>query len=105
MDKHRLHIVPKHYLYGPRKLNIVLTQLQCPAPFLNNELYRVNIISNSSCQYEATFLKLTSSNGLSIWISLLHCSIILLLAIPGPYHTYSEGCVIHWHTHRHRQDN
>ena len=26
LDQHRLHIVPKHYLYGPRKLNIVLTQ-------------------------------------------------------------------------------
>ena len=26
LDQHRLHIVPKHYLYDPGKLNIVLTQ-------------------------------------------------------------------------------
>ena len=109
MDQDRLHIVPKHYLYGPRKLNIVLTQLRCSAPFLNNELYRVNIIPNSSCQCGAAFWKLTSSNVLSIWISLLNCAIILigyfllLLAIPRPYHTYSYDCVISWPPPGHRK--
>ena len=39
LDQHRPHIVPKHYLYGPRKLNIVLTQLRCSASFLYNRLY------------------------------------------------------------------
>jgi hypothetical protein len=27
--------IPRHYSYGPRKLNIILTQLRCNASFLN----------------------------------------------------------------------
>ena len=27
--------IPRHYYYGPRKLNIILTQLRCNASFLN----------------------------------------------------------------------
>jgi hypothetical protein len=41
--------IPKYYSYGPRKLNIVLTQLRCSATFLNYDLFKVNIISNPSC--------------------------------------------------------
>lgn len=41
--------IPKHYSFGPRKLNIILTQLRCSASFLNYDLYRVNIISDPSC--------------------------------------------------------
>ena len=37
------------YLYGPRKLNIILTQLRCSASFLNNDLFRANIIDDPSC--------------------------------------------------------
>ena len=55
MDQHRLHIVPKHYLYDPRKLNIVVTQLRCSVSSLNNDSYRVNIISNPSCQCGVDF--------------------------------------------------
>ena len=42
--------VPKHYEYGHRKLNIVLTQLRCSASTLNYDLYRVNILSDPSCR-------------------------------------------------------
>ena len=35
--------VPKHYEIGPRKLNIILTQLRCFASFLNYDLFQVNI--------------------------------------------------------------
>jgi hypothetical protein len=38
--------IPKYYSYGPRKLNIVLTQFRCSATFLNYDLLKVNIISN-----------------------------------------------------------
>jgi hypothetical protein len=30
--------IPRHYYYGPRKLNIILTQLRCNASFLNYDL-------------------------------------------------------------------
>ena len=42
--------VPKHYEIGPRKLNIILTQLRCFASFLNYDLFQVNIVSNPSCR-------------------------------------------------------
>ena len=47
--------VPKHFLYGPRKLNIhvILTQLRCSASFLNNDLFGSNIIQSSTCQCDA----------------------------------------------------
>jgi hypothetical protein len=32
--------VPKLYYYGPRKLNVILTQLRCTASFLNHDLYK-----------------------------------------------------------------
>ena len=41
--------IPKYYSHGPRKLNIVLTQFRCSATFLNYDLFKVNIISNPSC--------------------------------------------------------
>ena len=40
--------VPKHYEIGPRKLNIILTQLRCFASFLNYDLFQVNIVSDTS---------------------------------------------------------
>ena len=39
----------RHYYYGPRKLNIILTQLRCNASFLNYGLCKVKILSNASC--------------------------------------------------------
>ena len=42
--------VPKHYEIGPRKLNIILTQLRCFASFLNYDLFQVNIVSDPSCR-------------------------------------------------------
>ena len=41
--------IPRHYSYGPRKLNIILTQLRCNASFQNYNLCKVNILSNASC--------------------------------------------------------
>ena len=37
--------IPRHYSYGPRKLNIILTQLRCNASFLNYDLCKVKILS------------------------------------------------------------
>ena len=48
-DKTENHAVPKHYFYGPRKLNIILTQLRSSASFLNYDLFRVGIVSDPSC--------------------------------------------------------
>ena len=42
--------VPTYYSTGPRRLNVLLTQLRCNASFLNWDLSRVNIINDSSCQ-------------------------------------------------------
>ena len=44
--------VPKHYEIGPRKLNIILTQLRYFASFLKYDLFQVNIpvVSNPSCR-------------------------------------------------------
>jgi hypothetical protein len=32
--------VPKLYYYGPRKLNVILTQIRCTASFLNHDLHK-----------------------------------------------------------------
>jgi hypothetical protein len=36
-------------MYGPRKLNVILTQLQCSASFVNNDLFKSNIVSSPNC--------------------------------------------------------
>ena len=41
--------IPHHYIYGPRKLNIIITQLRCSASFLNFDLYKVNIVKSPKC--------------------------------------------------------
>jgi len=41
--------IPRHYSYGPRKLNIIFTQFGCNASFLNYDLCKVKILSNVSC--------------------------------------------------------
>ena len=41
---------PSHFLYGPRKLNIILTQFRCSSSFLNFDLYRANIVLDPTCQ-------------------------------------------------------
>ena len=40
--------VPKHYEFGPRKRNIILTKLRCFTSFLNYDLFQVNIVSDLS---------------------------------------------------------
>jgi hypothetical protein len=46
----KFHSVPKHFFCGPRKLNIILTQLRNSASFLNFDLFRVGIVSDPSCR-------------------------------------------------------
>ena len=41
--------VPKLYYYGPRKINVILTQLRCTASFLNHDLYKVHILFSPAC--------------------------------------------------------
>ena len=46
---HQPKSIPDYYSFGPRKLNVILTQLRCSASFLNYDLNRVNIVPNPSC--------------------------------------------------------
>ena len=39
-NANEINIVPIHFMYGPRKLNVILTQLQCSASFVNNDLFK-----------------------------------------------------------------
>ena len=41
--------VPVYFSYGPRKLNIILPQIRCSASFLNEDLFKVNIVNSPSC--------------------------------------------------------
>jgi hypothetical protein len=50
IDKTANHAIPKHYFYGPRKLNIILTQLRSSASFLDYVLFRVIIVFDPSCR-------------------------------------------------------
>ena len=48
-NANEINIVPKHFMYGPRKLNVILTQLRCSASILNNDLFKSNIVSSPKC--------------------------------------------------------
>jgi hypothetical protein len=41
--------ISKHFYYGPRKLNIILTQLRNSYSFLNYDLSKVNIVNDDAC--------------------------------------------------------
>lgn len=41
--------VPKHFCYGPRKRNVILSQIMCSASFLNYDLFKVNIVASPNC--------------------------------------------------------
>jgi hypothetical protein len=41
--------IPKHFYYGPRKLNIIPTQLRNSYSFLNYDLSKVNIVNDAAC--------------------------------------------------------
>lgn len=49
-NKVNAHRVPLFYTSGPRKINIILTQLRCSASFLNYDLHKVNIIADPYCR-------------------------------------------------------
>jgi hypothetical protein len=48
-NANEINIVPKHFMYNPRKLNVILTQLRCSVCFLNNDLHKSNILSSPGC--------------------------------------------------------
>ena len=48
-NANEINIIPKHFMYCSRKLNVILTQLRCSASFLNNDLYKSNILSSPKC--------------------------------------------------------
>ena len=48
-NANEINIVPKQFLYGQRKLNVTLTQVRCSISFLNNDLYKSNIIYSPNC--------------------------------------------------------
>jgi hypothetical protein len=41
IDETENHAVPKHDLYGPRNINIILIHLRSSTSFLNYDLFRV----------------------------------------------------------------
>ena len=41
--------IPKHFYYGPKNLNIILTQLRNSYSFLNYDLSKVNIVNDAAC--------------------------------------------------------
>ena len=48
-NANEINIFPKHFMYGPRKLNVILIPLRCSTSFLNNDLYKSNILSSPNC--------------------------------------------------------
>ena len=50
IDEIENHAVPKHYLYGSRKMNIILTHIRSSASFLNYDLFRVGVVVDTSCR-------------------------------------------------------
>ena len=50
IDETENHAVPKHYLYGSRKMNIILTHIRSSASFLNYDLFRVGVVADTSCR-------------------------------------------------------
>jgi hypothetical protein len=50
MAHHGIHLHGRHFFCGPRKSNIILTQLRNSASFLNFDLFRVGIVSDPSCR-------------------------------------------------------
>jgi hypothetical protein len=49
--RNEINIVPKHFMYGSRKLNVILTQLRCSTSFLNNDWFKSNIVSSPNCAF------------------------------------------------------
>ena len=54
IDETENHAVPKHDLYGPRQMNIILTHLRSSTSFLNYDLFRVGIVADTSCRCGAS---------------------------------------------------
>ena len=47
IDETENHAVSKHYLYGSRKMNIMLTHLRSSTSFLNYDLFRVGVVADT----------------------------------------------------------
>ncbi len=93
-------------MYGPRKLNVILTQLRCSASFLNNDLYKSNILSSPNCtcgvpREDAFHFFFECSKYIDIGRHLLICvnrfetKIDLALLTRGNQNlTYEDNCLI-----------
>jgi hypothetical protein len=105
-NANEINIVPKHFMYGPRKLNVILTQLRCSAFFLNNDLFKSNIVSSPNCacgvpQEDAFHFFFECSKYTDIRRDLLICvnrfrmKIDLALLTRGNQNlTYEDNCLI-----------
>ena len=65
-------------MYGPRTLNVTLAQLRCSASFLNNDLFKSNIVSSPNCaggvpREDAFHFFFECSKYTDIWRDLLIC--------------------------------
>ena len=95
-------LIPKHFYYGPRKLNIILTQLRISYSFLNYDLSKVNIVNDASCScgapredvYHYFFtcsnyaeIRLTLMNNLN-WVQIIDLN---LLTCGSDILTYEEN--------------
>jgi hypothetical protein len=54
IDETENHAVPKHDLYGPHQMNIILTHLRSSTSFLNYDLFQVGIVADTSCRCGAS---------------------------------------------------
>ena len=105
-NRNEINIVPKHCMYGPPKLNVILTQLLCSASFLNNDLIKSNIVSSPKCvcgvpREDAFHFFFECSKYTDIWRGLLICvnrfrkKIDLALLTRGNQNlTYEDNCLI-----------
>ena len=94
--------IPKHFYYGPRKLNIILTQRRNSYSFLNYDLSKVNIVNDASYLCGApredvyhyfftcpnyTEIRLTLMNNLN-WVQIIDLN---LLTCGSDVLTYEEN--------------
>jgi hypothetical protein len=105
-NRNEINIVPKHFINGPWKLNVTLTQLRCSASFLNNDLFKSNIVSSPKCvcgvsREDAFHFFFECSKYTDIWRDLLICvnrfriKIDLALLTRGNQNlTYEDNCLI-----------
>ena len=98
--------VPKLYYYGPRKLNVILTQLRCTASFLNQDICKVHILSSPECSCGASqedanhfFFVCTNYSEIRSYLFLSICDLFQLinsslLTSGSETLSYADNCFI-----------